>query len=187
MHRCGYEAEWFAGHHRIVAPIRRHLTMFPELCHSLIDIGAGDGAVLDDIASRLPQFKKVIGITADQRGLSKARARTNHDSRLSFHHGNPWAWMRKERPLRAITFSYDNLSIHPESPLEDWFTEINDSGAAGVALIERQVGGCVRLPALLRDCGWTVRHAENWYQSGRAWWHVFASFERRANLPEVVQ
>ena len=171
-----YQAEWFAGHDRIVAPIRRHLTMFPERCQSLIDI-----------ASRLLQFKNLIGITPDHRGLNKAQARTHHDSRLSFHYGNPWPWLRKERPVGAITFSYDNLSMLPESPLEDWFTELLDSGATGVALVEPQEGSCADLPALLKRCGWAVRHTENCYQSGNAWWHVFASFEHRADLLGAVQ
>lgn len=182
-----YQAEWFAGHDRIVAPIRRHLTMFPEQCQTLIDIGTGDGAVLDDIASRLPQFKKLIGISADQRGLNLAQARTHHDARLSFHQANPWAWLRQGKPAHAITFSYDNLSMLPESSLEDWFVELRDSGATGIALIEPRRGGCAYLPTLLQHCGWTIRYSESPYQSGQAWWHVFASFQHRANPPEAIQ
>lgn len=180
-----YQAEWFAGHDRIVAPIRRYLTAFPEQCQSLIDIGTGDGAVLDDIASRLPQFKNLVGIAADRRGLNKAKARTHHDPRLSFHQANPWAWLRNAPQTHAITFSYDNLSILPEPPLQDWFQELRHSGITGIALIEPQDGGCAHLPELLRHSGWTIRHAENRYQTGRAWWHVFASSAHPSDLLEA--
>jgi len=181
-----YQAEWFAGHDRIVAPIRRYLTVFPEQCQSLVDIGAGDGSVLDDIASRLPQFKSLIGITADRRGLNKAQVRSHHDARLSFHQANPWAWLRREKNAHAITFSYDNLSILPEPPLEDWFFELLKNGSMALALVEPQDGGCEQLPALLRRCGWTVHYSENVYQAGKSWWHVFASSEPGRHPKEVT-
>ncbi len=174
-----YQAAWFAGHDRIVAPIRRHLTVFPEHSQCLVDIGAGDGSVLDDIASRLPQFKQLVGISADQRGLSLAQVRIHHDARLRFHCGNPWAWLRRHvyGHGQAIIFSYDNLSVVPEPLLMDWFAELADLGIAALALVEARDGGCGQLPELLRRCGWKVEHAESAYQDERAWWRVFASFD----------
>ena len=182
-----YLIEWFAGHDQIVAPIRRHLTIVPEHCQTLIDIGTRDGAVLDDVASRLPQFKKLIGITVDQDGLKKTQARTSHDSRLSFHQGDPWTWLRQARPQGAIIFGYHNLSMLPETLIEDKFLELIDWGAIGIALIEPQRGGCTNLPAMLKRCGWIVRHAEKRDQAGRPWWNVFASLQRRAKLPGAIQ
>lgn len=172
-----YQAEWFAGHDRIVAPIRRYMTVFPDQCHYLIDIGAGDGAVLDDIASRLPQLKRLVGISADPSGLNKAQVRSHHDARLSFHQVNPWAWLRRERREFATIFSYDNLSMVPESALKSWFSELYFNGSEGLALVEPQSGGCAELPTLLSSSSWTVRHAESAYQAGQLWWHVFASRE----------
>lgn len=173
-----YQAAWFAGHDRIIAPIRRHLTAFPEHGQCLVDIGAGDGSVLDDIASRLPQFKELIGITVDRRGLSLAEVRVHHDARLRFHCGNPWVWLRRPECGRAVAFSYDNLSVVPESLLMDWFAELANLGIAALALVEARDGGCAQLPELLWRCGWKVQYAENAYQDERAWWHVFASLDK---------
>lgn len=69
-------SDWFSIHHRIAMPVRRYLTITPKLCDALADIGAGDGAVLDDIASRFFQLPRLVGITTTPSSLNLAHTCT---------------------------------------------------------------------------------------------------------------
>ena len=178
-----YECNWFGIHYRIVSPIRRHLTVELERCNSVVDIGAGDGTVLDDIASRLPQLRKLIGIAADSRSLVRSRARCELDGRLEFVHSNPWSWLRRSQERGVLVFSYDNLSALSEPALEHWFQELPALGIEALALVEAMSGGCSELPAVLRRNGWRVGHCETLAFCTTAWWHVFAS---RPAAPSLI-
>lgn len=172
---CPYVSDWFSIHHRIAMPVRRYLTITPKLCDALVDIGAGDGAVLDDIASRFPQLPRLVGITTSPSSLNLARIRASSDRRIEFVQASPWSWLRLSKRQRLMLFSYDNLSALSEQALEHWFQMLSKQGVTSLVLVEPQNGGCFELPQMLNRAGWHVGYSEAVLSYNQAWWHVFAS------------
>lgn len=170
-----YIRDWFEVHHRIASPIRRYLTANTQQCDALVDIGTGDATVLDDLASRFPQFRSLFGIAADSRALASARTRCSADQRIALVKADPWSWLRRNERRGLMVFSYDNLSVLAESTLQQWFAELPDLGVVALTLIEPRTGGCADLPAMLERNGWQVRHRETPALGTQSWCHVFAS------------
>lgn len=87
---------WLKHHSAIVEPLRQLFEQSSdtriEEYHSLCEVGCGSGLVLEDIARRLPNVEKLIGLDLSDQQTQINRTRTV-DERITFEAGDATAWI----------------------------------------------------------------------------------------------
>ena len=89
-----FESWWIETHSRILGPVAGKVAACPGVYEELVEIGCGPGLVLADIARRLPQVPRLIGIDLSVRQIEATRARqAGGDPRLEFVAADAAEWI----------------------------------------------------------------------------------------------
>lgn len=95
--------------------------------HTLVEIGTGDGTVLQHLSTIFPQINKFIGIdlSIDQVEANKKVFGTNN--KLEFIAADGYDWIKKNRQNQMIIVSSRGvLEYFTKSKLQTFLTELND-------------------------------------------------------------
>ena len=110
-----------------------HATWVEALCEEiqsgpyarLVEIGCGDGRVLEHLASRLPALESLTGLDLNASIIARNRARYAADARLRFEAGDAAAWLRKHAaPGLAVTAYGGVLEYFPPDTLDALFSDL---------------------------------------------------------------
>lgn len=95
--------ELFLRHHAVIA---EHLVgLFPKLGEGpirLVEVGSGDGKVLEWLSARLPGIDAFHGVDLNEREIEKCRERHRDSKRLHFHSGDLRDWLLANPAPRTI-------------------------------------------------------------------------------------
>jgi hypothetical protein len=87
--------ELFLRHHAVVADhIAGALPFLGEGNVRLIEVGSGDGRVLEWLADKLVTVSKFHGVDLNEREIAKCREKHKGSDRLFFHAGDLMKWLR---------------------------------------------------------------------------------------------
>ena len=119
----------FLRHHSVIA---RHLA---DLLHRLgegpirlVEVGSGDGRVLEWLSRELPGIATLHGVDLNEREIEKCRERHRDSTRLHFHAGDLLGWLRANPAPRTILVTNGGVFEYLlEDELRNLFAELRES------------------------------------------------------------
>lgn len=108
----------------------------------LVEIGCGDGRVLDLVAGRLPSIPAFIGIDLNAEAVAGARARLAGQARIAFHQGDGKAWLDAHPQGGTVLFTNGGvLEYFAPASLDRLFATLAAQAPAAAVLIEPREPG----------------------------------------------
>jgi hypothetical protein len=95
--------ELFLRHHSLISDhVGDALPGLGEGPVRLVEVGSGDGKVLEWFAERLPEIDTLHGVDLNDREIRRCRENHRDSSRLFFHTGDLLAWLRENPAPRTV-------------------------------------------------------------------------------------
>lgn len=119
----------FLRHHSVIA---RHLAeCLPRLGPGpvrLVEVGSGDGRVLEWFSRELPEIDTFHGVDLNENEIGKCRDRHRTSARLQFHAGDLLGWLRANpAPATVLVTNGGVFEYLLESEMRQLFTELRES------------------------------------------------------------
>ncbi|MBL8956273.1 MAG: class I SAM-dependent methyltransferase [Myxococcaceae bacterium] len=125
---------WLPHHSKIVEPLREVLEK--NGIKTLVEVGAGNGLVLADLAKRLPKVEKLIGLDLSEAQM-QANARETTDPRFQFVGGDAGAWLPQHAGNGwAVVTNAGVFEYFPQERLQELFGFLATKRPACISLIE---------------------------------------------------
>lgn len=174
--------ELFLRHHAVIAThLGGLLPMLGEGPVRLVEVGSGDGKVLEWLAAQLPGIETLHGVDLNEREIEKCRQRHRDSPRLHFHAGDLHAWLLANPVPRTILVTNGGVFEYLlEDELRALFAELRHScSPCLVAVTEsiaddhdldtephsiaygREFAFSHNYPAILRDTGFAIEWERN--------------------------
>lgn len=103
----------------------------------LVEIGCGDGRVLEIVADRLPAIPALIGIDLNAEAVTGAAARLAGHPRLAFHQGDGRAWLDAHPQAGTVLFTNGGvLEYFAPASLDALLASLAAQAPAAAVLIE---------------------------------------------------
>lgn len=120
---------WFLGeHYPVVEALGRELEKRPEI-QRLIEVGCGDGKVLQHLSEKFPQFTSATGIDLNQSIIEQNRA-IYRETKLQFEAADLHSWLQSYRGSGILLTSYGGvLEYLTQAELEEIFTVFRNMAA----------------------------------------------------------
>lgn len=127
---------WFLGpHHEIVDQLQAlsRKTRF----ESLIEIGCGDGRVLEHCVAALPDIRRAVGIDINPAIIARNRETFRDNSLLSFTAADASTWLAEHMQDGTIVLTYGGvMEYFSAAALSSMFRSIAKYDRVAVALVE---------------------------------------------------
>lgn len=128
--------DWFLGPHQVIvdelavllrqAPYRR-----------LVEVGCGDGRVLEHLANKLDSVGMLVGIDINPSIIERNRNTYAAIPRMRFESGDATAWLRRNPTAGTVLMTYGGVMEYFTAPdLRRVFADLARSAPAAVALVE---------------------------------------------------
>lgn len=129
--------ELFLRHHLgIVEALGRLAPVFAGRSPRLVEIGSGDGRVLDYLARQLPWVAEFHGIDLNAAQVAACRQRHAHDPRLHFHCEDALDWLRRQPEAPTILFANGGvLEYLRRGQVSALLSDLLDRGSPAVAAL----------------------------------------------------
>jgi len=163
----GDERDWLEGQCRIVAAMRRELTIAAGGYHTLCALQRPHPRVLDDIAARLPQFQHIVAV---HDGRTSARLdQPVQDSRCTTTVTHPASWLLKQPTQGRMFLFFDpDAALSSRVPLSRLLKKQTQQSPCAYALISPGQQRSAFSNAL-RDRGHALCWQESALTSGGHW------------------
>ncbi len=127
--------EWFLGpHYAVVEALELQLQNRPEI-RRLIEVGCGDGRVLEHLSERFPQLKSATGIDLNGRIIERNR-KAYEGTRLQFESADLHEYLQAYRGSGIVLVSYGGvLEYLTQSELEDLFASFANLASPAMLMI----------------------------------------------------
>lgn len=183
----------FLGPHRIIVSELVALNAKAGF-RRLVEVGCGDGQVLDYLATEMPSVEALVGIDINPTIIERNHATYADRPRLSFEHAHAGTWLPRHVSAGTVLLTYGGVMEYFSEPdLRALYTahagaaQPGHGGANAVALVEplapehdmeRQRQSFVfgaessfshNYPFLLADCGYDVVFAQEMNHAGVRW------------------
>ena len=129
-------AKWFLGpHHEIVDQLA-------VLCRSndysrLIEVGCGEGKVLEHCAAAMPAVQDFIGVDINPTIIARDKESFAQNSRLQFLTADAPIWLQENAQPGTILMTYGGvMEYFSAATLTTMFTNLAQHGRAAIALVE---------------------------------------------------
>ena len=182
-----FQSWWMDCDSAITLPMTKLFADHPERFHTLCEIGCGHGLVLQDLATRFPALKTLIGLDMSAAQTERNRARfAGGDARLGFESGDALEWLPAHVGAGWMLFTNAGvLEYFPPAALEQLLRQLSARGPCAFALAEpvaadfdwRHATASMPFsaertfshpyPHLFRQAGWQVLFAEERQPSSR--------------------
>lgn len=174
--------ELFLRHHSVIA--ERLGDALPGLGEGpvrLVEVGSGDGRVLEWFAERLPGITTLHGVDLNDREIRKCRENHRDSTRLFFHTGDLLAWLRANpAPGTVLVTNGGVFEYLLEDELRTLFTELKSLCSPCLVAVTESIGDDHDLetdksslpyghefafshnyPAILREAGFAIHWERN--------------------------
>ncbi len=128
----------FRDHHaeileRLVEVVERH----PDRLARFVEIGCGDGWLLDQFAARLAEIDRFVGVDLNDAVIAADIRAPGRDPRIDFVCADALDWFRANRQPGTVLFTYNGVLEYFSAPqLAELMRLIAGSGPAAIALVE---------------------------------------------------
>jgi hypothetical protein len=167
----------FLRHHALIADrIAEALPALGDVPVRLVEVGSGDGRVLEWFAEKLPGLASLHGVDLNDREIRKCRERHRDSPRLSFHTGDLLDWLRAHpAPGTVLVTNGGVFEYLLEEELRGLFTELRALCSPCLIAVTESVGDdhdfdretssipyghefafSHNYPAILREAGFTL-------------------------------
>lgn len=128
--------EWFLGPHQVIVDELAKLTaqtQFPRL----VEMGCGDGRVLEHCAKHLPGIAQFVGIDINPVIIERNRQTYSEQAKLTFETGDAGKWLAAAPQTGTILMTYGGvMEYFTADDLSQIFTSLAQKSPAAVALVE---------------------------------------------------
>lgn len=189
-----FDSWWREQHSAIVQPLLQELGDRAGSYTTLCEIGCGSGLILEDMASRLPQLRRFVGLDLSAAQTERNRKRYADQPRLSFETGDAASWVRQHADAGWIFMTNAGvLEYFPEAKLRELLSHIaHERRPTAFAMVEpidrgfdlardtaSRVYGPERswshnYPQLFRQSGFELRWHKELEVGGLRWLLLFA-------------
>lgn len=132
----------FLRHHALIADhIVEALPVLGEGPVRLVEVGSGDGKVLEWFGEKVPALASLHGVDLNEREIEKCRGRHHDSSRLFFHAGDLLAWLRANPAPRTVLVTNGGVFEYLlEHELRALFSELRELCDPCLVAITESVG-----------------------------------------------
>ena len=118
--------ELFLRHHAVIADrIAESLPVLGDGPIRLVEVGSGDGKVLEWLSEKLPGIATLHGVDLNAREIQRCRERHCDSSRLFFHEGDLLGWLRANPAPRTVLVTNGGVFEYLlEDELRNLFSEL---------------------------------------------------------------
>lgn len=137
----GFEKDFLPNCTFIFEKLKKELSDNPVKCTTLVEVGTGNGDVLNYLSEEFPQIDRFVGIdlSADQIGLNNKKFIAN--KKLEFVAADAYDWVQEHGKSNTIFVSSRGvLEYFLEARLLEFLTEINNLGNTFFVAIEPNGG-----------------------------------------------
>lgn len=128
--------DWFLGPHQVIVDELVKLTGQTDFTR-LVEMGCGDGRVLEHCAKRLPGITQFIGIDINPVIIERNRQTYSQQSKLSFESGDAGKWLATMPQAGTILMTYGGvMEYFTADDLSGIFGNLAKQTPAAVALVE---------------------------------------------------
>ena len=116
----------FLRHHAVIADrIAESLPLLGDGPIRLVEVGSGDGKVLEWLSEKLPGIATFHGVDLNAREIQRCRERHSDSSRLFFHEGDLLGWLRATPAPRTVLVTNGGVFEYLlEDELRNLFSEL---------------------------------------------------------------
>jgi len=126
---------WFLGPHQVIVDQLARLSARRPYAR-LIEIGCGDGRVLDHCARRLPRIPAFLGLDINPTIIARNRQDHAGNPRLAFEAGEAMAWLPARMGEGTVLMTYGGvMEYFPPADLAQVFALLARPRQAAVALV----------------------------------------------------
>lgn len=109
--------------------LEKELLNSPFQFHTLVEIGTGNGRVLNYLSSKFPKIEKFVGIDLSRKQIEINRKTYKSQSKLEFVAGNAIDWVKQHGHSHTIfVTSKGVLEYFTENDLQSFLVELNNLG-----------------------------------------------------------
>jgi precorrin-6B methylase 2 len=95
----------------------------------LVEIGTGEGTVLEHLSLKMPQIERFVGIDLSTSQIDTNKKLFNKSPKLEFIASDAFDWIKDNRQDYMIIFTCNGvLEYFTQSRLQDFFNELNSMG-----------------------------------------------------------
>lgn len=106
--------------------LKEQLEKEPKSFHTLVEIGTGDGSVLEHLSTRFSQLQNFVGIDLSAEQIEKNKKVYSKNNSLEFVASDAFEWVKKNgRSNTIFVTSRGVLEYFTEQKLQDFFTMLN--------------------------------------------------------------
>jgi len=176
-----YETLFLTYHSSIVDETRRAMERMRMPFQRMVEIGAGDGKILDHFRRCLPGLPEFHGVDVNLQQVEKNRLIYQESGRMSFHHSDGLGWLQKNGgPGTVLVTNGGVLEYFTRPELEGLFGTMNRGWGPCVVSLTESIAADHDLGhepgtypygwelslshnyiALLQDAGFTITHVND--------------------------
>ena len=117
--------------------LKKELSNAPEEYHTIVEIGTGNGDVLNYLSSEFPKIDRFIGIDLSRDQIELNKVKFNDHKNLEFVAADAYDWVKEfGQPNTIYVTSRGVLEYFLEPRLQDLFNTINGLGKSFFIAIE---------------------------------------------------
>ncbi len=117
--------------------LKKELSNAPKEFPTLVEIGTGNGDVLDYLSSEFPEIERFIGIDLSRDQIELNNVKFNHNNKLEFVAADAYDWVKEHGQGNTIfVTSRGVLEYFLEPRLQELFNDINRLGKTIFIAIE---------------------------------------------------
>ena len=132
-----FDTWWLQQHSAVLAPLQTLFDARPGALHTLIEIGCGSGLVLADVAQRMPQLQRLIGLDLSTEQTARNARRYEANARLQFASGDAATWLQQHAERGSVCFTNAGvLEYFPERKLRALLQHFATLSPAAFACVE---------------------------------------------------
>jgi len=101
--------EWFMGDHHIFVEELKKILSDSNKFKALIEIGCGDGQVLNYLSDTLPSIENFVGLDINDEVVAKNQTAYASNTRLAFHSVDAAAWVPENIQAGTVLLTYGGV------------------------------------------------------------------------------
>jgi len=99
---------FLGDHYPLVERLKEYCAANPNL-HKLVEVGCGDGLVLNHMSKELPAFSELLGLDISERIIERNAQTFAENSRIRFSSANVIEWIKANNTDNTVLMSYGGV------------------------------------------------------------------------------
>ncbi|WP_047245793.1 class I SAM-dependent methyltransferase [Maribacter thermophilus] len=117
--------------------LEKELLKDPKKYTAIVEIGTGDGSILNFLSEKFPQINRMVGIDLSEIQIAKNKIKYIENTRLEFVAADGFEWVEENGLTNMVFVTFRGvLEYFTEQRLQDFFHKLNSIGKTTFFAVE---------------------------------------------------